>query len=83
MADAEVTEPWLEDEDAFFAHFDIPHSDFCELIRLLSKEQQRKYERTRKVNVEAAILWAIHEGKNHGLLVDVPDTDEERLAVVE
>jgi len=61
-------EPWLDDEDKFEKHFGIAYEDFTTLVTVLSPEQAEKYEKTRRVNVEAAILWAIHEGRSHGLL---------------
>lgn len=59
---------WKKDEAAFLRHFGIPYADFGELILALSPDQQDKYEKTRRANEEAAILWAVHEGKSHGLL---------------
>lgn len=72
---AEVEEPteiprWKEDEDSFQRHFGISYSDFGDLLLTLSDEQQSKYEKIRRVHEEAAILWAVHEGKSHGLLED-------------
>jgi hypothetical protein len=73
----EKLESWVTDPRAFKAHFRIPYEDFCELIEALSPAQEGKYEKIRTVNTEAAILWAIHEGKSHGLLASADDPDEE------
>jgi hypothetical protein len=59
---------WLKDESAFQKHFKIPYSDFGDLLLALPEDLQAKYEKTRRANAEAAILWAIHEGQSHGLL---------------
>ena len=61
-----AVERWKEDEVAFKKHFDLSYEDFCTLYTLLTPEQQAKYDRTQATNEEAAILWAIHEGKTHG-----------------
>jgi hypothetical protein len=63
-----VPHDWEEDEKAFGKHFGIAYDNFTQLILLLTPDQHKKYERTLKVNKEAAILWALHEGKSHGLL---------------
>jgi hypothetical protein len=73
---AEV-EHWKKDEEAFKRHFDIDYLDFCQLIQLLSPAQQSKYEKIRATHEEAAILWAIHEGKSHGILREKQEGDEE------
>jgi hypothetical protein len=70
-------ESWAADPKAFKTHFHIPYPDFCELIEALTPTQEGKYEKIRVVNTEAAILWAIHEGKSHGLLASADDEDEE------
>ncbi len=64
-------EPWKKDEEGFRAHFDIPYGDFCTLIEAFDEDRSIKYEKIRGVHEEAAILWAIHEGKRHGLLKEV------------
>jgi len=61
-------EPWKANEEGFLRHFRISYADFCELVKALSPQQQEKYEKIRAVHEEAAILWAIHEGKSHGIL---------------
>lgn len=66
--EAENQADWKKDEEAFEAHFDISYDDFAHLILSLPPALAEKYERTRKTNEEAAILWAIHEGRNHGLI---------------
>lgn len=59
---------WKKDEEAFLRHFKISYSDFGDLLLALPDDLKEKYEKTRRANEEAAILWAIHEGKSHGLL---------------
>lgn len=66
-------EEWARDEAKFKKHFDLPYSDFCDLIEALTPSQHEKYNKILAVHTEAAILWAIHEGKSHGLLKEVPD----------
>jgi len=61
-------ERWRDDKDAFEGHFKIPYEDFMSLVEALTPEQATKYEKIRAAHEEAAILWAIHEGKSHGLL---------------
>lgn len=68
-----AVEPWLDDEDKFGRHFGIAYEDFMTLVTVLSAEQVEKYEKIRRVNIEAAILWAIHEGRSHGLLQEDQD----------
>lgn len=59
---------WKKDEESFLRHFKISYSDFGDLLLALPDDLKEKYEKTRRANEEAAILWAIHEGKSHGLL---------------
>jgi hypothetical protein len=66
--ESEPEPAWKKDEESFATHFGIPFPDFGELVLALHPAQQKKYEATRQVNEEAAILWAIHEGQSHGLL---------------
>jgi len=63
-----TVEAWENDKNAFRKHFDIGYDDFCQLIEALSPSQVEKYEKIRRTHQEAAILWAIHEGKSHGIL---------------
>jgi hypothetical protein len=67
-AEVEEEPAWKKDEASFATHFGISFPDFGELVLALHTAQQKKYEATRQVNEEAAILWAIHEGQSHGLL---------------
>jgi len=64
-------EPWAQDEEAFLLHFDLPYPDFCLLLSGLGKKRAAKYEKIRQVHPEAAVLWLIHEGKQHGLVKTV------------
>lgn len=66
--EAENVADWKEDEDAFESHFGLAYEDFTDIVSSGPPELITKYEATRKVNEEAAILWLIHEAKNHGLL---------------
>jgi len=66
-----ILEKWKKDEDGFFDHFQILYDDFVKLVNALNENQQEKYEKIRQVHEEAAILWAIHEGKSHGLLKEI------------
>lgn len=66
-----ATEPWLEDEEAFRKHFDMSHADFCVMMEALGENYSEKYEEIREVNAEAAVLWLIHEGKQHGIVKSV------------
>lgn len=59
---------WKKDEAAFLKHFDLPYADFANLILCLTEKQREKYDKICAVNEEAAVLWAIHEGKSHGIL---------------
>lgn len=69
----EIEPPWKADETGsiFKEHFDIGYEDFMKLICLFEEshpEKFAKFEKIRNTHEEAAILWAIHEGKSHGLL---------------
>lgn len=65
---------FLENPAAFKAHFDLPYEDFCQLIEAFKGERAQIYEETLKVNQEAAILWAISEGKRCSIIVVTSDT---------
>lgn len=61
---------WKANEEAFQDHFGIEYDEFTELILALPPSLAATYERTNKVNEEAAILWAIEQGKQRGLIKD-------------
>lgn len=61
---------WSDDEAEFYDHFDVEYPAFCAALAALDHEHQAKYEAIRHVSPEAAILWAIHEAKESGILVE-------------
>lgn len=64
--------PWLRDPKKFEACFDISAKDFRVLIDVLPEHLREQYEETGATNPEAAVLWAIHQGRKLGLVVDGP-----------
>jgi len=66
-----AVEPWLENDEAFLKHFDISHADFMTLLDTLGEDYGDKYESIYAVHPEAAVLWLIHEGKQHGIVKTV------------
>ena len=68
---------WQGNEEEFERHFDVAYSTFMEMLASMPEPYQKKYERTREVNLEAAVLWAIHEGVSHGLLRDDSQDDSQ------
>ena len=60
-------EPWSNNEKSFEQHFGISYEDFCKLVEAMP-ERMEKYEKIRSADLEAAILWLIHEGKSRGFL---------------
>jgi len=63
---------WLHDPKKFKAHFDLSAADFKTLVDILPPHLQERYEETGSANPEAAVLWAIHQGRKLGLVVDGP-----------
>jgi hypothetical protein len=65
------TPHFLENEEMFRKHFDLPHADFMTLLDAFDEDRMEKYESISAVDEEAAILWAIHEGKQVGIVQTV------------
>ena len=53
----DVLEAWAEDEHAFEEHFGVPYVEFDERLKMLDRAQFELYEKTLKVNPEAAVGW--------------------------
>lgn len=53
----EVIESWAENEESFEEHFGISYSEFDERLKMLDRSQFDLYEKTLKVNPEAAVTW--------------------------
>lgn len=58
------------DEEAFEEHFDLTPAEFMLAVGRLDMRDIEQYERTREVNQEAAILWAIKVCKEKGILAE-------------
>lgn len=56
----EVLEDWAEDEGAFEDHFGISYESFNEKLHTLDRARFDLYEKTLKVNPEAAVIWVFH-----------------------
>lgn len=71
-----VLEPWKDDDSGaeFLRHFGIPYDEFMMLLSVFEEsnpDKLHKYEKIRAANEEAAILWAVHEGRSHGILTEM------------
>lgn len=53
-------EPWMENEEAFQAHFGQSYEDFAIILANLDQAHNELYEKTVKVNPEAAVVWAFY-----------------------
>jgi hypothetical protein len=53
----EVLEAWAEDELVFEEHFGVPYEEFDEKLHMLDRGQFELYEKTLKINPEAAVTW--------------------------
>ncbi len=65
-------EAWANDEKTFEKHFGISYEDFSSLVMALPQKME-KYDKIRNADLEAAILWLIHEGKTADLLRSKPN----------
>ena len=52
-------EPWAVDEQAFAEHFGIDYEVFANALARLDLAHRDMYEKTMRVNPEAAVTWAI------------------------
>lgn len=55
--ETDVVEDWAEDEAAFEEHFQVTYADFDEKLHMLDRSQFELYEKTLKINPEAAVVW--------------------------
>jgi hypothetical protein len=53
----ELVELWATDEDAFADHFGATYQTFVERVDTISRADHELYEKTFKVNPEAAVTW--------------------------
>ena len=53
----EPVEPWATDEDAFADHFGATYDNFVARVDLLNRSDHELYEKTFRVNPEAAVTW--------------------------
>lgn len=52
-----VIEPWAEDPTVFRDHFGVPFDEFEERLSNLDRAHIDLYEKTLRVNPEAAVTW--------------------------
>lgn len=50
-------EPWAESDENFYEHFNVSFDEFEERLHSLDQAHLALYEKTFKVNPEAAVTW--------------------------
>lgn len=50
-------EPWAESDEQFYEHFNVTFEEFEERLHSLDQAHLELYEKTFKVNPEAAVTW--------------------------